>query len=742
MKYLYILLFLSPLFLFAQLSEQQEAKIDSLKQVINETEQDSIKFEAWIDWEDIIYRLDPDLALELNKKIEFRCKEVLGNPELPPRGKEKVMYQEALAYCLGNIGWIYNKQSDYEKAMMYYTQSLQIKEELGNKKGIASSLNNIGLIYYEQGDYSKAMAHYTQSLQIKEELGDKTGIASSLNNIGLIYYEQGDYSKAIGYYTQSLKIEEILGNKNGSASSFNNIGLIYYEQGDYAKAMANYTQSLQIHEELGDKTGIANALNNVGLIYKRQGDYSKAMANYTQSLQIKEELGDKNGIANSLKNIGLIYKSQGDNTKAMAYYTQSLKIEEELGNKTGIARSHNNIGNIYYEQGDYSKAIGYYTQSLQIKEELGDKNGIARSHNNIGNIYHDQGYYTKAINHSQRALILAQKVGNLTTINDVSESLYKSYKAIGKTDEALKMYELHITSRDSLESETNQKEVIRLEYKYAYEKEALADSIQFVQQQKVIQAELKAQKQQSYFLFTGLGLALLLGGFIFRQKRKVELEKGKSEKLLLNILPKETAVELKEKGSVAAKSYPMASVLFTDFKGFTSISEKMTPEQLLSELNYCYSEFDKIMQRNGVEKIKTIGDAYMATAGVPVKNTSHASDAVKAAIEITEFMLSYIENRRKNDQPYFEVRIGIASGPLVAGVVGTYKFQYDVWGDTVNIAQRMESNGQPGKINISKSTYQQVKEEIDYSFSLRREVDVKGKGKMEMYFVKKRYITN
>ncbi len=211
------------------------------------------------------------------------------------------------------------------------------------------------------------------------------------------------------------------------------------------------------------------------------------------------------------------------------------------------------------------------------------------------------------------------------------------------------------------------------------------------------------------------------------------IEKRKSDELLLNILPAETVDELKATGVARAKSYDSVTVLFTDFKDFTSISENMAPDELVAELNYCFSAFDQIIEKYNIEKIKTIGDSYMCAAGLPVKNTTHPQDIVKAAIEMRDFMLNYRSKKIKMSGVTFEVRIGINTGPVVAGIVGVNKFAYDIWGNTVNIASRMESHSEPGRINISGSTYSLIQN--DYNCTLRGKISTKGLGNVEMYFL-------
>jgi adenylate cyclase len=197
------------------------------------------------------------------------------------------------------------------------------------------------------------------------------------------------------------------------------------------------------------------------------------------------------------------------------------------------------------------------------------------------------------------------------------------------------------------------------------------------------------------------------------------------------------AEELKAKGTAEAVQIDHVTVLFTDFKGFTALSELVTPKQLVKDLHECFSAFDRICETHGLEKIKTIGDAYMAAGGLPVPNATHATDAIAAALEMRDFIAEGKARKIADGQPFFEIRIGIHTGPVVAGIVGVKKFQYDIWGDTVNTASRMESSGEVGQVNISESTQERVKNEPGLTFTPRGKVKAKGKGELEMFFVER-----
>lgn len=226
-------------------------------------------------------------------------------------------------------------------------------------------------------------------------------------------------------------------------------------------------------------------------------------------------------------------------------------------------------------------------------------------------------------------------------------------------------------------------------------------------------------------MFTGILVVILAGNF--------QDEREKSESLLRNTLPLPIADELKRERKVQPRHYDDVTVLFTDFKGFTGIAESMSPQELVSELDECFRAFDKIVKGCQLEKIKTIGDAYMAAGGIPEESHDHPIRTIQAALEMLRFMDRWKEQKEKEGKPSWEIRIGIHTGPLVAGVIGTEKFAYDVWGDTVNLASRMESSGEPGRINISGPTYERTKRFFDCEH--RGQIQAKNKGQVEMYFI-------
>jgi class 3 adenylate cyclase len=274
-----------------------------------------------------------------------------------------------------------------------------------------------------------------------------------------------------------------------------------------------------------------------------------------------------------------------------------------------------------------------------------------------------------------------------------------------------------------------------------YDKKILQDEKKFAELSE------KAAKSRNWMFVLIGAIALLIAAFmgillIYMRKNQAKLkekndliatEKQRSDELLLNILPPELANELKRNGFAKAQSFENVTVFFSDFKDFTKISKQLTPAELVKEIDACFKAFDKIIENYNIEKIKTVGDAYICVGGLDKTKKHKPQEIIDAAIEIRNFVSNRIEEHKKLNKVFFEVRIGVHSGPIVAGIVGFKKFAYDIWGDTVNTAARMEENSEPGKINVSASTFEKIKD--DYSFTYRGKIPAKNQGKIDMYFI-------
>jgi class 3 adenylate cyclase len=295
---------------------------------------------------------------------------------------------------------------------------------------------------------------------------------------------------------------------------------------------------------------------------------------------------------------------------------------------------------------------------------------------------------------------------------------------------------------DSIQTIETNKKLDQMEFA----KIMLADSIEKEREKVLVEKAHEEEvhqkdKQRNLAFYLGAGVLLVASGlwsrlhYVRKARATIQKEKDRSENLLLNILPAEIAEELKLHGKAEARDFERVSILFTDFKEFTSLSQKMSAKKLVAEINYCFEAFDQIIIKYKIEKIKTIGDSYMAAGGLPLPTTDSAINTVLAALEMQTFIQAYGWQRRAAGEPAFQMRIAIHTGPVVAGIVGIKKFQYDIWGDAVNTASRMESSGEVGRVNISHTTYELIRDDPRFKFEERGKIEAKGKGVVEMYFV-------
>lgn len=487
----------------------------------------------------------------------------------------------------------------------------------------------------------------------------------------------------------------------------------YLSQAQQLSAQGNHTQAAEVGEkavavatELYDFSYLATALNVYGKALNNMGGKQKikAVANLEKSLQLAKgkkmvELQKEN-----LEVLSIIARERGKDRDLKEYTNQLMALN-------GVAAPLP------------SKSPSII---LDNKSNLKEENA---------KLYEQVAVLSSELSHSHQNKSQSQE--------SLNRERQKLVEIISTQQEAIKdMNEKQ--AKDALMLMQQKKMVDSLSFLKAFDSIQLASNKMALNQKE---AELKLKRSERNLLLALAGVIFIIAAGLYNRflnfkrnnaileekNRIIQEERQRSENLLLNILPFSIAEELKTLGHANTRRYDSVSVLFADFKNFTNIAEKLTPEELVSELDLCFKGFDKIMGKYGMEKIKTIGDAYMCAGGLPDPYQSNPTKVIQAAFEMQNFLEVLKEQRMREGRPYFEARIGIHTGPIIAGVVGEKKFAYDIWGDTVNVAARMESNSDAGKVNISSSTYELVKDSFKCEY--RGKISVKNKGEVEMYWV-------
>ncbi len=666
---------------------------------------------------------------------------------------------------LNDLAWEL-KFDDPKTAILHLDSAMALSKRLGFKKGEGNALNFRGVVADIHGQPDVAVDFFQQSKQVREQLGDRKGMASLLNNIANVKENKGDYLGALDGYQQSLKIREELGDTARILRSYYNIANLQEKMGDYPEALENIFLYLEGADPDSEADGIANAWNIVGNIRTENDRFKEAEVAYQKALDLHKSLGNEWQQASVLTNLANLNDSQGEDLMdvdsftqttqrffetALVIYRDALAIRERLEDEAGQAEIFNNIGytlknlgtfydkkgNVALAQKTWAETEEYFAKSLKIREKLEDRAGVMEVYNGIADVRRRQKRFPEALEYTERYYAIAKDIGNKKFQQSALKDFARIHFKMGNFETAYRYREQYDELRYSTFSEERINAEQRREAVYTNKKKQ--QEIEKQQQALQLQeAQLRSERTFRYSLLGGAGLLSLLALTLFRSNRTVKREKQRSDDLLLNILPAQTAEELKSHGKAKARRYDSVTVLFTDFKGFTAISEQIPAEALVAELDECFRAFDEIVGRYGIEKIKTIGDAYFCAAGLPEPSTTHAEDMVRAAMEMQVFMKKFGEKQRSDSKPVFVCRIGIHTGPVVAGVVGQKKFAYDIWGDTVNMGARMESSGEPERVNISEATYELVKDK--FRCIPRGKVVAKGKGEVEMYFVEDAFV--
>jgi len=558
----------------------------------------------------------------------------------------------------------------------------------------------------------------------------------------------GDHQKAYDYLQQA---EELALSENDPVK----VGKVYLRRGEILMRLGEYNVALGLFykalgrfSKVGEKEGMASAYNNIGAIHHYDKNYAKALEYYQRSMQIRRSMGNDRSVAQLLNNFGTVFEDMGELDSAMFYHRRSLAIWERLQDISWMAVCLSNMGSCHTRSGQEDSARYFLQRSMEMVPPSKDRNQYAYVAGLMGATYLAHGPWQQAVHWCGESLRTAEEMQQMFVVQQQCECLYKAYDHLGNTPKALAMLKRSVAIRDSLFGEKHAKELTRIDLTHTFEEQLLADSLVEDERRRTAELEYRAglakeREQRNVFLFSAIGvvvLALALWSrlhYVRRSQATLLREQERSERLLLNILPHHVAEELKDGGEAKARDVDGVSILFTDFQDFSDHSAKMSAQELVAQLNAYYTAFDAIVTQHGLEKIKTIGDSYMAAGGLGAPHENSAVNTVNAALDMQVYVHKEITERAKSGKPAWSMRVGVHTGPVVAGIVGRHKFQYDIWGDTVNVASRMESSGEIGLVNISADTYRRVKEMPGVRFTERGLVKVKGRGAIGMYFVER-----
>lgn len=504
-----------------------------------------------------------------------------------------------------------------------------------------------------------------------------------------------------------------------------------FDQGKLFTSMRYAYRFERVFREMKDTANLIKLHFLMGANLLHQGAWKNAMVYFRDNLKANHGHGVDRVSAFAHMDLGKCFIALGKPDSSIAHSEEALRLMHRYGILTW-GPTENNLGKAYRLRGDTILA-GYYHR-LAAKTVLAERpicHYSAEVLNGLAEFHRWEGDPDSAIYSARLALDLARRIPLIGDQERAAGILASVFEHKGELDSAFRYQKLRLALMDSIETKARLIDARNLSAQVAMQ----ADSLAYARKLAMKAEEVRQQRKMRNGLFGGLALVALFAGIFFFQRNHISKEKKHSEGLLLNILPEEVADELKAKGEAKAVQFDQVSVLFTDFKGFTAMSEQMSAQQLVMDLHECFSAFDRICERHNIEKIKTIGDAYMAAGGLPVPNATHATDCIQAALEMRDFIAEGKARKVAAGLPFFEIRIGVHTGPVVAGIVGVKKFQYDIWGDTVNTASRMESSGEAGRVNMSHTTYDEAKDVAGLDFTPRGQVMAKGKGEMEMYFV-------
>ena len=617
----------------------------------------------------------------------------------------------------------YFAEGSIDSALLVYDEQLAYFEKGKNYEGVLKTLQEKVNVFLDIQNYRMALDLNLQIKSLVQNKGnDEAHLAIINNNIGYNFNFLEEHDRAIKYFLLALEAYKkgVMNSSNNTSTKldlailYTNIGITYNNLDDSKNAIKFLQQAIKSNDPKSSRISNSYLQHLIASIYLNHGDVYNALQFNDLAIINAKKRKDLRVLSNAYNTAAEIQKQLYDYELALDFYQKHFAIRDSLNLEDRFRKQQLLQTQLLLEKSE--KEIKLLLINEQIKDQAistlqFEKKFLASE---ADKLKLEATKISLEADQQQKELLLLKNEQEIKDANFLNSKLEAQ-----KANQELDIIQIKLLAEKKdreVEVAKQQQKLAEMETANAGAEKRKAEQEAELSKKNQNIAELQLDQAKTFRQFIyGLGTLLalvfimILSAWYYARvanqrleakNKEIEEERRKSENLLLNILPLETANELKLTGFATPKKYAKVTVLFADFSDFTKISEQLSAEQLLNELNDCFRAFDDITDRHGLEKIKTIGDGYMCAGGVPVANESNPTDAVHAAIEMQKFMQNRFEAKTKAGIPYWNMRVGIHTGHVIAGVVGTKKFAYDIWGDTVNIASRMETSCDNGKINI------------------------------------------
>jgi class 3 adenylate cyclase/Tfp pilus assembly protein PilF len=610
---------------------------------------------------------------------------------------------------------------DEEKTLNYLAEAKKLATELNDPLGLLDVDIHLTFLKIIHNDYVTAIEDFDSLYKRAFALDYTRALGRIKLGKGILWLRLSEYQEALNAFEEAQSLFASIDYQRGVAEAQANIGVVYQSIGGYEKAFDAYALAAESFKVLKEGLEMADVYHNLGNLNEKMNKPDRAITYYTDALTLYEAAGDLRSAAAVYNSLGAYFLNNQMTEDSIGFFDKAFELYNTLKDPKGKADVLLSLGTVKGQNNDREGAKSDYLSALAAYEEAGFEEGIIIATNNLGSLAYQFGDYLLAIQYHEEALFRSQEVtyhdGLLSSLRNLSQD----YQAAGQLDKANEFLRIYVEMNDYLIQESVRTATENKQVLYDTQKTEKA-----LLEEQIAKAVLQEAQQRLLIIFSITVLIVIVISFLLIIISK---ERKKSEKLLLNILPKKIADTLKKHGKAEPERFDNVTVYFSDIVNFTTTSATLAPEALIQELSDIFTLFDNIMESHGCERIKTIGDAYLAVCGMPNPYEDHGQRMVTAAIEARDAL----QTRNLTSKVQWQIRIGVNSGSVVGGIVGVKKYIYDVFGDTINTASRMESNSDAMKINISEATYTLVHQH--FNTTQRPEIEVKGKGLQKMYFV-------